>query len=44
MAIADDMEYMDFYEEECEEDKEPIYELGQLIGYRYPNGEIKFID
>lgn len=40
MALADYDEYMDFYEDELEEHKEPIWELGQVVGYWYPNGTV----
>ena len=40
MALADYDEYMDFYEDELEEHKEPIWELGQVVGYWYLNGTV----
>lgn len=33
------------YREYCEEyaERHPIYELGLLIGYSYPNGSIRYV-
>ena len=41
-AIADDMEYMDFWEDWLHEHAEPIYENGQLVGWAYPNGTVTY--
>ena len=40
MAIADEMEFMDFWEDWLHEHAEPIYENGQLVGWAYPNGTV----
>lgn len=37
------MDYsLDDYADYCRENAEPIYELGQLVGYVYPNGAIVY--
>lgn len=37
------MDYsLDDYNDYCKENAEPIYELGQRVGYVYPNGAISY--
>ena len=39
------MDYsVDDYADYCRENAEPIYELGQIVGYIYPNGAIVYED